>query len=415
MSTPTPAPNQVHDIEVVIFGGGAAGLWLLDDLVRRGVNAVVLESAALGAGQTIASQGIIHGGLKYTLSGLLTPSARAIRAMPAIWQRCLGGERFPDLRRTRRRSDFCHLWQTTGLRGRLGMVGARVGLQVAPTRLNEDERPPVLAGTPGMVARLEEQVIEPESFLGDLADQHLPRLMRIDAESGLEIACDGTGEVRLVRLLNPETGAPVDLRPRWVVLTAGSGNRALRRAVGLDEGLMQERPLHMTMMRGIGLPLLQGHCVDGGATRITVTSTLDPADRTVWQIGGRVAEESVGVSPEATIARTIGEVREVLPTLDLSGTEWATYAATRAEPRVVGGQRPDQAFVRRSGNTVTAWPTKLALVPRLVELVLAEIGAPSTIVHDELPTGAAGPGEWPRPEVALPPWEEATSWSVLSA
>ena len=68
-------------VDTLIFGGGAAGLWLLDELTRQGSSAVLLEAAKLGQGQTIASQGIIHGGLKYTLQGLLTPSAAAIRDM----------------------------------------------------------------------------------------------------------------------------------------------------------------------------------------------------------------------------------------------------------------------------------------------------------------------------------------------
>ena len=55
--------------DVVIFGGGVAGLWLLDELVRRGRDALLLESSRLGTGQSIAAQGIIHGGLKYSLAG----------------------------------------------------------------------------------------------------------------------------------------------------------------------------------------------------------------------------------------------------------------------------------------------------------------------------------------------------------
>ena len=47
-------------IEVVIFGGGAAGLWLLDELVRAGRSTLLLEAHELGSGQTIASQGIIQ-------------------------------------------------------------------------------------------------------------------------------------------------------------------------------------------------------------------------------------------------------------------------------------------------------------------------------------------------------------------
>ena len=83
-------------IDVLIFGGGAAGLWLLDTLHRKGYRVLLAETTALGAGQTIAAQGIIHGGIKYTLTGLFTESARAIRDMPGVWRHCLSGQGQPD-------------------------------------------------------------------------------------------------------------------------------------------------------------------------------------------------------------------------------------------------------------------------------------------------------------------------------
>ena len=129
------------DKDVVIFGGGAAGLWLLDELTRRGNSAVLLEANALGTGQTVAAQGIIHGGLKYTLQGLLTKSAASIREMPSIWRDCLEGRREPDLSGVRRRSDECFLWRTDSLSSRLGMLGAQFGLRVAPQTVADDERP----------------------------------------------------------------------------------------------------------------------------------------------------------------------------------------------------------------------------------------------------------------------------------
>ena len=51
-------------LDVLIFGGGAAGLWCLDRFRRAGYHAILLEAKALGRGQTIQAQGIIHGGGK---------------------------------------------------------------------------------------------------------------------------------------------------------------------------------------------------------------------------------------------------------------------------------------------------------------------------------------------------------------
>ena len=142
-------------LDTVIFGGGAAGLWLLDELSRRGIFTLLLEAGELGGGQTIASQGIIHGGLKYTLQGLLTGSAANIRDMPSTWRDCLAGRRAPELTKTRVRAEYCHLWRTDSLSSRLGMIGAKMGLRVAPQNLETGSRPAVLAHCPGQVARLD--------------------------------------------------------------------------------------------------------------------------------------------------------------------------------------------------------------------------------------------------------------------
>ena len=58
-----------HSTDIVVFGGGIAGLWLLNRLRDEGNDAILLEADGLGAAQTLASQGIIHGGLKYALGG----------------------------------------------------------------------------------------------------------------------------------------------------------------------------------------------------------------------------------------------------------------------------------------------------------------------------------------------------------
>ena len=89
------------NVDVVIFGGGIAGLWLLDRLRQAGYQTLLLENKSLGAGQTRFSQGIIHGGTKYALTGKLTASSESIFAMPQIWRDCLQGKGEVDLVNTR--------------------------------------------------------------------------------------------------------------------------------------------------------------------------------------------------------------------------------------------------------------------------------------------------------------------------
>ncbi len=391
-------------LDVLILGGGAAGLWMLDELHQAGHRVLLLEANSLGQGQTIASQGIIHGGLKYALRLRPSRAARTIRDMPQQWRRSLGGEQTPNLSGTQLRSDFCCLWALPGLQSRLGLMGARFGLRVKPTPMPVDARPAPLKSWSGPVARLDEQVIEPQSMLTILANRHRDRCLKIDLHSGFEFDLNDDGSLKQVRLLNPETSEPLDLVPRTVVLAAGSGNQPLREKLGLPRQAMQLRPLHMVVARG-ALPRINGHCIRGAAPWLTITSTRDCADRTVWQIGGQLAEDCVGLDRPTTTARARRDLQRAMPTLDLDGVQFGTYASNRAEA-VHEGRRPDGPALIRDRNILTTWPTKLALVPMLSKAVQESLppatrdGSPDIDLH-----------EWPRPSVALPPWEREQTWN----
>ena len=411
------------DMDVVIFGGGAAGLWSLDELTRRGRRAVLLEANGLGTGQTVAAQGIIHGGLKYTLGGLLTNSATSIREMPVLWRECLDGRREPNLSAVRRRSDECFLWRTDSLSSRLGMLGAQFGLRVAPQTVSVDDRPEILRGCPGTVALLPEHVISTVSLIEVLAARNRERLLKVDP-ARVAFEYGQPGEVTSIRL-GRANGDNLELHPRVVIFTAGAGNSALRRSVGLTVEAMQRRPLHMVMLRGRRLPAFQGHCVDGAKTRVTITSDLDSAGRTVWQVGGQIAEDGVAWEARTLLAKAREELRTVLPGIDLPAVKWSTYRVDRAEGLVPGGKRPESVQIRHDGNCLTAWPTKLALVPQLVTEIVKAVSRLDRIAREESESHAISnpssgfrtsrswerlPSSWPRPDVALPPWETAAHW-----
>jgi hypothetical protein len=392
-------------LDTVIFGGGAAGLWLLDELSRLGMTALLLEASSLGSGQTVASQGIIHGGLKYTLNGLLTGSAKSIREMPELWRDCLAGSREPNLRGTRIRTRACHLWRTDSLSSKLGMIGARVGLRVAPHSIGDDERPDVLRNCPGQVALLEEVVISPRSFIEDLSERNLDQILLCDVHNGLRFQLQGPGKLSSIHLTDPRSGQKLDVYPKHVVFAAGGGNGMLREKAGLTASAMQRRPLHMVLVRG-DLPELNGHCVDGAKTRATITSDTDRRGRRVWQIGGQIAEEGVKMSDEALVAHAQRELEAIVPGINFTDTEWSTYRVDRAEGVTANGARPETVQIIHEGNILTAWPTKLALVPLLVEMLIESL---QPLVLGE-PAFGGIPHEWPRPEVAEPPWETASTW-----
>ncbi|MCA9116779.1 MAG: FAD-dependent oxidoreductase [Planctomycetaceae bacterium] len=405
--------------DVVIFGGGVAGLWALDQLTEAGYSAVLLESRGLGAGQSIAAQGIIHGGLKYSLQGMLTASAAEIREMPHLWKSCLEGRQLPDLSAVKVRSPFCYLWRTDSMRSRLGMVGARIGLRVAPQSVSPAELPDVLRQCPGSVARLAEPVIDPGSLLETFRQRHQSRLLQISPDVAPEFELNGTGDVRSIRITSPDERQTLRLLPQMTVLTAGAGNAGLRSLLRLPGQKMQTRPLHMVLVRG-DLPELNGHCVDGARTRATITADVDQAGRRVWQVGGQLAEEGVQQTPEQLLSHAMQELQEVLPGFDLSGTEWATYRVDRAEQATRGGLRPESPGVLTEGNVLSCWPAKLALAPQLATMIVQAVGQHAAFrttapLARGLAQTPATPEGWPVPDVAAPPWERNQDWVPFSS
>ncbi|MFO1491720.1 MAG: hypothetical protein U1F87_12580 [Kiritimatiellia bacterium] len=88
--------------------------------------------------------------------------------------------------------------------------------------------------------------------------------------------------------------------------------------------------------------------------------------------------------------------------MDWTGAQWATWRGDRAEPARDDGARAPGAVAVRTGNVITAWPSKLALAPALADQVV-------DLLADLAPASAQTtfPDLLPRPAIARPPWETA--------
>ncbi|MGM0594918.1 MAG: FAD-dependent oxidoreductase, partial [Pseudomonadota bacterium] len=355
-------------VDVAIFGGGVAGLWQLARLRKEGYRAVLLESQALGAGQTRYAQGIIHGGTKYALSGKLTGSSEAIAEMPPIWRACLAGEGELDLSAVKLLSRNQFMWSTENLTSRMAGFFASKLMRSRTRTVEGGERPAIFRhpGFHGQVYRLEEPVLDTASLVRVLA-------------APLREATIKLNDVDALQLSKSERGWQIDtedlsLDARRLVFAAGKGNAALLKKCDRSAPAMQLRPLNMVIMRarqGAAWPgELYAHCLGPSANpRITITTHYDAAGRPLWYLGGQVAEEGVGRSHLAQVAAAKKELAELFPWLDLSAMEWGTLPIERAEPLMVDGRRPDNAFAEEEEAIITTWPTKLALAPRLAKRV----------------------------------------------
>ncbi len=395
-------------LDAVIFGGGATGLWLLDRLSRDGHHVVLLESRGLGAGDTVGSQAILHVGRTSLANGLAGQAAKPLRELPSQWRDALLGRIAPNLTRTRLRAECCYLWQVESPGPQSSRV--RPADSTLPTPLAADERPAALAEVVGPVSRLPEQVICPASFLADLADQYRDRLLQIDAGRGLRFRLNSPGEVDAIQLTSPTDGSRLELKPRQVIFTAGSDNARLRELVGLSVTALPSRPLHMVLARG-NLPELNGHCVEGTRTIVTVTSDIDDDGRTVWQIGGPLAEHGSKLEPHAQTERVRAELARILPRLDVRQIEWSTYGLDRAEGDPSHSSRRESVQVFCAGNVTTGCPTKLVLAP----ILAAEIADRASSPYITAPFDSTPLADWPRPETAPLPWNEPDrDWWTLA-
>ncbi|MBK7361299.1 MAG: FAD-dependent oxidoreductase [Micavibrio sp.] len=106
-----------RDADIIIHGGGIAGLWTLARLKNLGYDALLVEPNAIGGVQTIASQGIIHSGLKYALSGKINALAREISAMPDVWREALNGNGPVDLSKAKRAAETQYMMIPKGVMG----------------------------------------------------------------------------------------------------------------------------------------------------------------------------------------------------------------------------------------------------------------------------------------------------------
>ncbi len=380
--------------DVLIVGGGVAGLWLNARLRRQGFATLLVDKGTLGGGQSVKSQGIIHGGTKYALSGALTGASEAIADMPRRWREALEGKGELDLSGVRLLSDAHYLWSPGTLAGNLTSFFASKAVRSRVGQVKGDELPPALqhAKFKGKVYRLSELVLDVPSLIARLAELAGNSLL---AGQQVEPLLDG----------NELVGLRVDsreIRAQRIVFSAGGGTAELLASLGLQQPAMQRRPLHMVIVKAPTLKPLYAHCLGGGTKpRITVTSHPATDGEWVWYLGGDLAEADGVARDEASqIAVAKKELMDLVPWIDLSSAHWATLRIDRAEPAQSALARPDNAFLAEQGRLLVGWPTKLALSPDFsdrVEAALARDGIrPGQ--HPALP-------ELPRPPLTGPFWQ----------
>jgi glycerol-3-phosphate dehydrogenase len=380
--------------QIAIVGGGISGLWMMNVLGNLGFAVTLFERQELGHAQTFASQGMIHGGIKYALGGFTTPASESIANMPAVWQDCLAGAGPLPLKQVQTLSDAYYLFSDGSLGSRVTAFFGSKSVRGRVTAMPHSDYPPLFAnpGFNGNLYQLLDIVVDTPALIRALATPYKKHIYH----SHVNLLRGPAGEVTAI-----DTGHGL-VTADCYVLAAGNGNEAL--LAGTKSTVrMQRRPLQQVMVKG-KLPLAYAHAVSlRTAAKPRVTMTTHPMEdgEQVWYLGGQLAEDGVARTAGEQIDQARQELNELFPWVDLNACQWSTLNVDRAEP-ANDLQRPDTPFCQRDGNSIVCWPTKLTLTPmlgeRLTELVAANLQ----------------PNNRPAPELSLPtasisktPWEIA--------
>lgn len=379
---------QKFHIPVVIIGGGISGCWLFRRLRDEGIGAILIEKTALGTGQTIASQGMVHGGQRYTLQGKETEAFKNISLMPQIWDDCLNGTGKIDLTSASKLSENQYMWSPGGIGSKMTAFFASKSMQAHVESVKKDAYPEALQepSFKGNVYRMDECVLNIDSVLSALVDPYKEHVYQ-----GEISAYNAEGEGLKSVVIDD-----VEISADRFIFTAGQGNEELAEALNIQPEITQRRPLRQVMVKG-DLPKIYGHCIAvDNQPRMTITTHVSKDGENVWYIGGKPSEKGASSSEDEALAYAKSELTEIFPWINWDEKDWATLYVNRAEPRHEKGLRHTSPVVSEYGNTLIAWPTKLTFAPGLAEMIVEKVNVAGEVT--DLPL--------PQAPIANYPWDE---------
>jgi glycerol-3-phosphate dehydrogenase len=407
--------NRNIQLDIAIVGGGIAGLWLLNRLKREGYDCALFENKALGSDQSVGSQGMIHGGIKYTLSGALTGASEAIADMPEHWRQCLAGQGDVDLSGAQILSDHFYMWSSASVTSKLTTFFASKATRGRVNKVAPEDRPDALKNSKfsGQLYKLVDMVLDVPSVVSTLASKANGSTFLLPADQQ-QWQTDSNGQCQLQFFHNGET---VTVSAKQFIFTAGKGNGPILAALKANKPQMQIRPLQQVMVKHDFPHPFYGHCLGADKTpRLTISSHKANDGKWVWYLGGSLAEKGSKQTPQELIQAAKKELATLMPWIDFSEAQWATLPIDRAEPRQKNLVRPDKAFIGELDNCTNAsvaWPTKLTLSPNLATETLDLLKSKKITANAE--SNACKLSQFlPQAPVAPCPWDVPNIWSKPS-
>ncbi|MGH1377673.1 MAG: FAD-dependent oxidoreductase [Alphaproteobacteria bacterium] len=350
--------------DIVIFGAGIAGLWTFNHLKSLGYDVLLLEKESIGCGQTIASQGIIHSGLKFSLAGKVNSLAKSISAMPDLWRDALDGKGSVDLRSAKISAQSQQLLIPAGFMGGLTKLVTKKALGKTVHEIPHDQWSQDIksSGFKGSVIFMGEPVLDIPSVIRALADPYKSSIKKITEE---------------------QASFPFDflknhnITPKRIIFTGAGSNHNIAKSNNHDDGLAtQKRPLMQGMIKNAPFPLF-AHLVGKTDKPVASITTHNMSDGTlIWYLGGGVAERSKESDPEDVYKDAISALNSYLPKIDLSNIEWSTLPIDRVEGKSkTDSWMPDTPTIHNTDDALYCWPTKLTFAPMLSDIILETLNS----------------------------------------
>ncbi|PCI56869.1 MAG: hypothetical protein COB36_00935 [Alphaproteobacteria bacterium] len=359
--------NQTNT-DIVIFGAGIAGLWTFNRLKTMGYDVLLLEKESIGCGQTIASQGIIHSGLKFSLAGKVNALAKSISAMPDLWRDALKGKGDVDLRAAHVSAQSQQLLIPAGFMGGLTKLVTKKTLGNSVHEIPHDEWPDDIkrAGFKGSVIFMGEPVLDIPSVLRALAEPYKSCIKQVAEEQA-------TAPFDFLKQHN--------ITAKRIIFTGAASNHEIAKTHAQDEGLAtQKRPLMQGMLKNAPFPLY-AHLVGKTDKPIASITTHKMTDGTlVWYLGGGVAERRKDADPHDVYNDMMKAFKAYLPAVDFSNIEWSVLPIDRVEGKSkTDSWMPDTPTIHHTDAALYCWPTKLTFAPMLSDMILKDLEKQSII------------------------------------
>ncbi len=390
--------DNIIEVDIVIFGAGIAGLWTFHHLKKLGYDVLLLEKDAIGGEQSIASQGIIHSGLKFSLAGKVSNLAKSISKMPKIWRDALNGKGNVDLSNAKTNAKSQQLLIPKGVFGNLTNIVANktLGNQAHSISKNEWSEEIKSSGFDGSIIFMDEPVLDIPSVIHALAKPYISCIRKITDEQA-------SNPFKFLKENN--------ITAKRIIFTCAAANHVIAKDNHQDNGLeTQKRPLLQGMLRPAPFPFYAHLIGKTDKPLVSITTHKTNTGELVWYLGGRAAERKKDDDPNHVYEDAIKAFKKYLPNVDFSDAQWSTLPIDRVEGKSrTDGWMPDTPTIHHTDKALYCWPTKLTFAPMLSQMILEDLKnlelEPSNKISDF--------SFLPDVDYAQAPWDK-TKWTKLS-